>query len=277
MAKEKLTVAQIRQLMQTLNPRKFGANADPFVPKRTKFILTGRIKDGAGGEKREQYVDITTISEEAKKANPGLTTTRFLRILKTDDVPEVVNPTDVLHTARNPIPDNLFERSNPMLYETLVRLLKDKDDKGNYKYFVKLEADGAGNPRLKLTNPVMGVFVTINVPGHYKLDKDGKILSGSKKDISTNKFSPKEKIVFRTDTFFVFEHEIDRIEEICIGRYQKLIEPMLSEEVIVTLDEGGNIIKKDIAAPLSAGAENEEHEEKEKTVLATGDDGELLP
>jgi hypothetical protein len=272
MAKEKLTVEQIRELLISRNPLKFGVNANPIVLQKTSFVLVGRMKTPAGGgDAKEQYMDITQLSDEAKKANPGLTTTRFIRIMKTDLVNETIKPGDVIHTARKPIADNLFERQQPMLFELLIRLLKDKNEDGSYKHFTKLEKDKAGNPQVKLTSPLLGAFITLNVPGYYKVDKDGKILMGSTKDISTNKFGDKKKQVFRSDVFFLAEHDIDRMEEIAIGRFQKLIEPMLAEEITVTLGEGGTVIKKDIVKDTVA-ADNVEIETENNTSADLGDD-----
>jgi len=264
MAKEKLTVEQIRELLISRNPLKFGVNANPIIPQKTSFVLVGRMKIPAGGgEAKEQYMDITQLSEEAKKANPGLTTTRFIRVMKSDAVSDTIKPGETIHTARKPIADNLFERQQPMLFELLVRLLKDKDN----EHFVKLEKDLAGNPRVKLKSPILGAFVVLNVPGYYKIDKDGKILMGSTKDISSGKFGDKKKQIFRTDTFFLAEHDIDRMEEIAIGRFQKLIEPMLAEEITVTLGESGHVIKKDIAKDQVAADNVEPEINTEGTVL----------
>jgi hypothetical protein len=261
--KVKLTVAQIRAKYKELNPLKFGEHANPLVATRTKFIITGVKAQNANGESMVKWVDVTKLSPEAQAANPGLTVTRFMRIMKTDDTPEVVKPGDILRVSRNPIPDNLFERSQPDLFEKLKRLLAEKGPDGKMSHFLPLEPDTAGNPRIKLLSPVMGCFVTLNVPGHYRMNKDGKPLVGSRKDIATGKFGSPEKVVFRTDTFFLLENDLDRMEEIAIGRFQKLIEPLLSEEVIVSMDDTGNIIKKEIKS--AATVIDEEGEEPTTT------------
>ena len=245
MAKEKLTVEQIRSILKEKNPQRFGENANPLVPNKCKFILVGIMKDDTEGNKVERFVQVTKLSEEAKKANPGLTSTQYIRILKTDDVPEVVEATDTLRTARKPIPDNLFERQQPLVFEQIVRLLKQKDGK-EYKFFINMEKDGNGNPRLKLKNPVLGVFATLNVPGHYVRGTDGNFLTGARKDLGTNTFGKAEKIVMRTINMFLFEHDIEKFEEMAIGAFQRTVEPLLAEEVKISLDESGRVINKEV-------------------------------
>jgi len=279
MAKEKMTVEQIRSLLTRLNPKKFGANANPTVPGKTKFILTGIMRKGKDNKEVAQFQQTTVLSDEAKAANPNLTPTRYLRVMKTDDIQSVSNSTDVLRTGRRPLADNIFERQQPVLYNDIVSLLKKKtevDGKVTYEHFEVMTPDDKGNPRIKLLNPVLGCFVSLNVPGHFKIGTDGKIMQASRKDLLTGKFSKPEKVVFREDKFFVYEHEIDSIEAIAIGRYQKLIEPMLAEEIIMTVDEGGNIQRREIQKHISAEAPDTGSDETPPELLGSETTGDIL-
>jgi hypothetical protein len=281
MAKQKLEVDQIRNLLHKLNPKKLGANADPVIPQKTKFILTGKKSQGANEEKKTQFTLTTKLSEEAKKANPGLTEGKYFRVLKTDDIKDVTSPDEVMHTGRRPVPDNIFERQQPIVFDQITRLLKvkfTKDDEkneigkeGERKYFREMSDDPQGNPRVKMTNPILGAFITLNVPGHLRYTAAGKALQGARKDITSGTFGNPEKIVFRTMQFFVYEHDIDRVEEIAIGLFQRQVEPALVTEVKIEKIEGGLEIKKEINSGASAADEIHNNED-EPIIIPSGED-----
>lgn len=267
MAKQfvKKTVEEIRTLLRALNPRKLGSSADPIVMERTSMILTGRIEKGKDGDV-EKFIHKTTLSEEAKKANPNLTPTRYFRIMKTNEVQEISAPGALIRTGRRPLADNLFERQQPILFDTLVRLLQEDKEKGGNYHFEKMTPDPQGNPRLRLKSPIMGAFVTLSVPAHKRVDANGKVLSGATKNIATGKFNQAAPIEFTQDTFFLHEHELDSLESIAISRYRKLVEPMLFEEVVITKSSAGDERKE-----VNAGAQPEGHDEHETEIPGAPD------
>lgn len=276
MAKQILTEMQIILLLTQLNPLRLGKDANPIITGPNTFVLTGKKVQVAGGEPVKQFVQVSKLTEEAKKANPGLTPGKYLRLTKTEQVKDITSALDEIVAPRKPLADNLFENQNPLLFETLVSLLKKKDAAGKYIHFTEMEDDREGNPRMKLINPVRGAFVTLNMPAHFRMDaRTGKELAGSAKDISTNHFKEAQKIVFRTMELFLFPADIEKLQSIAINRFQKLVEPMLAEEIVTTTLKAGEVIAKEVKSNTTTekDLETENHEDG----LAVGPDGMPLP
>lgn len=248
MAKIKATESEIRALLISMNPKILGPNADPLVPQRCKFILTGKMKQGEGGVEKEQYTLRSVLSPEAKAANPNLTPTNYLRVTKTDYMKPVSSPDDVIEVGRSPWADNLFENQQPELFADLVQRLKDSKD----TYFEPMPKDKNGLPRLKMKNPVLGAFIAIQVPGHYVIGTDGKPLTNSVKDISTGKFGAQSKTVMRELRLFLYPYQFQSLMSMAIARYQKQVEPMLAEEVTYKVNTAGAVTERKIADNVAA-------------------------
>lgn len=241
-----LTDSQVVRLLHEKNPRRFGPNADPLVETKTDFILTGRIKKNSAGNEVIVWLDKSNLTEEDLKANPNLKPSRYLRITRTDAVPDFV-PGQPFTIPRKPIAQNLFENENPLLFNTLVGLLKEKDKNGKLIHFKELENDANGNPMCKLISPVWGAFVTINWPAHKRLDANRKPLAVRRKNLMTGQYEAKATpVVFREDTFWLPSTSFDRLESIAIQRFRKFIEPLLLEEVSFKVNSAGRVTEEKI-------------------------------
>jgi len=232
--KTKATEAEIRQKLIELNPGLFGPAAHPLIPQKTKFILTGKVKVSSDNVEKDQFTLRTKLSDEAKKANPTLRDTNYLRIVKTDYVKTVTSPDEPIVVPRKAWADNLFENQQPEFFSDIIERLKEKE-----KWFEGMKKDDEGNPRLKMRNPVMGVFVAVQVPGHHVIGPDGKVLSNARKDISTGKFGEKSKTVMREMRMFIYDHQIPSLMSLAIAQYQKRVEPLLAEEVTYVVNTAG--------------------------------------
>lgn len=290
MAKQILTEMQIILLLTQLNPHRVGKDANPIIMGQNTFVLTGKKAQTADGVAVKQFVQVSKLSDEAKKANPGLTNGKYLRLTKTEQVKDVTTALDEIVAPRKPLADNLFENQNPLLFETLVALLKKKVNEenkakhpnlklGDYIHFVEMEDDKEGNPRLKLLNPVKGAFVTINYPAHYRIDtKTGKELKGSAKDISTGSYKDAQKIVFRSLELFLFPADVEKLQSIAINRYQKLVEPMLAEEVVISTLKAGVETQREVKSDINTERDVIESAITDKDDdVAVGPDGMPLP
>jgi hypothetical protein len=261
MAKQILTEAQIIILLTMLNPMRIGKDANPIITTNNTFVLTGKKTKIQGGEEVASFVLNAVLTDAAKKANPNLVAGRYLRLMKTEQVKAVTTVNDAIEAARKPIADNLFENQNPMLFDTILTLLKKRSkvgDKVVYEHFEEMNPDRDGNPRLKLINPVKGAFLVLNMPPHFRVQTDGKILAGSRKDISTGEFRKAENIIFREMTLFLLPVEYDRLQSIAINRFQKLVEPMLSEEIVTTKLKAGVETSKEVTSSTTTAADVDE-------------------
>jgi hypothetical protein len=258
MAKQLLLEAQILALLTFLNPLRIGKDANPLVATANTFVLTGKKVQVAGGESIEQYTQMAVLSPEAKAANPNLVAGRYLRIMKTEQTKEVNTINDAIMAPRQPLADNLFENQNPLLFDTLISLLKKKDDKGNFIHFVKMEPDKDGNPRIKLLNPVGGAFVTLNMPPHYRVQSDGKVLSGASKDLATGTYKPASKIIFRKLVLFLFPAQFEELQSIAMNKFQKLVEPMLAEEIVMTTYKANEVVEKTVKSNTTTAEDLED-------------------
>jgi hypothetical protein len=252
MTKQRLTEEQILNLLIRLNPRRLGTDADPIIAVDNSFTFTGQKKKLPSGIEYESYVNPTVITPAGLAANPGLKPGRYMRIMKTNHVIMPTKPGEKFHAPRPPLAENLFENQNTELFAWFCSLLKDKDI-----WFIPMEPDRDGNPRIKLSTPVVGAFVTINYPAHYRVDKEGGKLSGSSRDLAggKDKYMAREAIAFNSMTFFLFDYEFDNLQAKAINTYKKLIQPMLVKEVVVTELEGGIEIGRKVKSPKPADVE----------------------
>lgn len=254
----KLTEKEVRDLLIEMNPLRLGVDANPIVEKKNQFIITGIRKQVPGKDGVvDVYVQLTKLSDKAKKANPGLVAGKYIRMTKTDMVKEILSASDDLRAGRKPIAENLFENQNPLLFSKIVKLLMEKDEKGNLTYFTKMPDDKNGNPVIMLKNPVPGAFITLNVPAHHKMSVTGEILAGSRKNIRTGEFEAPQEIVFHDITFFLLPEEFDRVESIALNKFQKEIEPMLAEEIVKSVRVANKEIKREVKKNTDTSADME--------------------
>jgi hypothetical protein len=255
MAKQTFTADEALDLLISMNPLRLGVNANPLVEKDNQFIITGKRKTIKGIPNVEAYVDMTKITEAGKAANPGLVAGRYIRMTKTDMTKEITSLTDKLRAGRKPVADNLFENQNPLLFSKLLQLLGQKDEKGNYTYFTRMPDDKNGNPVLILKIAVPGAFVTLNMPPHFKIDVEGKILAGARKDLRTQSYGSPESIVFNDVTLFLLPEEFERLQSKALNIFQKTVEPMLAKEIVKITRVAGKEVAKEVKANTTT-AEN---------------------
>lgn len=271
----KTTEAQIRAKLRELNPDLFGANKQPLVAQKIRFILTGKYNKDAAGNKVTQFTQISNPSEDAKKANPNLRASRYFRVTSTDYTKTITSPDDVISFGRKPWASNIFESQHPEAYSEIMRLLMEKKD-GEFVYFEKLPDDRDGNPVIRLRNPIWGNFLTVQVPGHYVVDaRTGKPLEASPKNIATGKFEKPRPITMREMRIMLYDYQFNSAEALAMAQYQKLVEPMIAEEITYTVNTAG-VITDEKPIP-SVAAEGIEPENVDVDTPAADDAGVPLP